>query len=258
MIENPSKNSIVAIPARMGSTRFPGKPLALIAGTTMLARVMASAVAAVGVARTFVATCDQEIATEAENAGVRAVMTSRKHERASDRTAEAVNILEAEGMRIDNILMLQGDEPLIPAEALIRIIGRLTDGGHVEIVNLAGPIVNESDFRDENCIKIVARDDGTAMYFSRAPIPHGADVTAGMLKKQVCAIGFSRSGLRQFGAQTEGFLESAESIDMLRWLEHGGQVHLEQILTPTHPVDVVEDIAVVEALLQAANHSPPG
>jgi len=246
----------IVIPSRMGSSRFPGKPLAMINGKTMLEWVVCNAVEAVGSRGTIVATCDDDIAREAERLGVRAVITSDLHERATDRTAEAVAILESEGLTFDSILMLQGDEPTIPPKDLVTVLKRLSDDPAAEIVNLFSVIGSQEEWEDPNCVKVVANSDGSAAYFSRLPIPHGGNVNSGGAAKQVCAIGFRRGALKKFAAQAPGDLEKAESIDMLRWIEHGGEVHLEQSLTPTHPVDVPEDIALVEGLLKAANYSP--
>lgn len=242
-------SDIVVIPARMGSSRFPGKPLAKILDTPMLGWVISHAVEAVGAENTFVASCDQEILSYAASLSVRGVLTSASHERASDRTAEAVNVLEAEGKKIDLVLMLQGDEPAIPSAALLSVFERFGADEDVKIVNLSGPILSPAGSSDPNAIKVVAREDGTALYFSRLPIPHGGDFSHGDYRKQVCAIGFRREALRDFAELSEGVLERCESIDMLRWLENGRDVHLVRISEATHPVDVEADISVVESIL---------
>lgn len=249
MLTAEESSNIIVIPCRMGSTRFPGKPLALIRGRTMLAWVVGNAVDAVGDRNVFVATCDSEIVDESEKLGVRAIMTSNRHDRASDRTAEAVDVLEAEGKTIDSVLMLQGDEPTLLPEELLAAMGRLTSDSNVEIINLVGPIQSDDEWRDPNCIKVVADQDGRALYFSRLPVPHGGSEGSGLLTKQVCAIGFTRDALSLFARMAPSKLEEAESIDMLRWRENGRPVHLEPISVTTHPVDVAGDIAIVEAIL---------
>ena len=249
-ITDTSRN-IIVIPCRMGSTRFPGKPLTPIHGRSMLDWVVSNAVDAVGRDNTFVATCDVEIMNEAKTVGVRAIMTSDQHDRASDRTAEAVDVLEAEGETIDSVLMLQGDEPTLMASELLSAIHRLDLDSQVEIVNLMGPIASAAEWKDPNCIKVVVDRAGTALYFSRLPIPHGAGVESGVLMKQVCAIGFRRDALALFAQMYPCALEEAESIDMLRWLENGRTVHLEPIMVKTHPVDEPKDVPVVEEILTA-------
>lgn len=251
-------DDLVVIPSRMGSSRFPGKPLAMIDGKTMLERVVLNAVEAVGTQSTIVATCDAEICREAERLGIRAIMTSQLHQRASDRTAEAVKKLESEGLTFKSVLMLQGDEPLISAFDILSVLGRLSRDAEAQIVNLTGVIRSPEEWFDPNCVKVVEKYGGEAVYFSRLPIPHGADLNAGFVRKQVCAIGFRRSALDRFVALTPGPLEQVESIDMLRWIEHGGEVHLEKTLTRTHPVDVPEDINAVEALLRSPSPRESG
>jgi 3-deoxy-manno-octulosonate cytidylyltransferase (CMP-KDO synthetase) len=241
---------IVVIPARMGSSRFPGKPLANIAGKSMLAWVVENAVLAVGQNNTFVATCDEEIMSEALQLGVQGVKTSPLHERATDRTAEAVSILESVGAKLSSVVMLQGDEPTIRADSILAVLNRLEADPSVEIVNLAGPVSSLGEWGDPNCIKVVARSDGTALYFSRLPIPHITGVEFSLAVKQVCAIGFNLPALRTFAGMIPTALEESESIDMLRWLENGGKVHLEPIHYITHAVDVEQDIARVEEILQ--------
>jgi 3-deoxy-manno-octulosonate cytidylyltransferase (CMP-KDO synthetase) len=242
-------SDIVVIPARMGSSRFPGKPLARILGKPMLGWVISHAADAVGRENTYVASCDEEIISYADSLSVRGILTADTHERASDRTAEAVDYLESEGNRIRHVLMLQGDEPAIPAPALLSVFERLNADDAVEIVNLTGSLASTKGVSDPNAIKVVARFDGTALYFSRLPIPYGGGIEEGSFRKQVCAIGFTRDALRRFSALGEGRLERDESIDMLRWLEHGNNIHLVEISLETHPVDVKEDIEVVESIL---------
>ena len=242
----------------MGSTRFPGKPLARISGRSMLSRVIENSVSAFGKANTMVATCDDVISSEAELLGVRAIMTAATHERATDRTAEAVRVLEGEGEQISTVIMLQGDEPLIPPRALKSLGDRLASDPKVEIVNLGGPIRSVRELKDPNCIKVVTRLDGRALFFSRANFGYDSPDAITNISKQVCAIGFQRSALAEFASLQEGQLEKEESIDMLRWLENGREIYMEHILTHTQPVDVPADIGEVEKLLQIAKQDQTG
>lgn len=240
---------VVVIPARMGSTRFPGKPLAEILGEPMLHWVVRNSVNAVGASRTFVASCDLEIIRAANSMGVRGVLTSSSHERASDRTHEAVESLINEGVRIENVLMLQGDEPTIGPENILLGIETLKKNEGNSIVNLMGEISNREEWENPNTIKVVVREDLSALYFSRSPIPHGLETFPTETYKQVCAIGFTLSALREFSSLTPGALEVTESVDMLRWLEHGRTIKMVKIRAHTHPVDVAGDIAEVEEIL---------
>lgn len=246
------EKSAIVIPVRMGSTRFPGKPLAKILGLPMLEWVINHSVQAIGHERTFVATCDTEIMDLADSLGVRSLLTSNQHERATDRTAEAVDILEAEGWDFENILLLQGDEPTIPPEMLKLAIETMFQNPTISILNLVGPIVSEKEWLDPNCIKILSSRESEAIYLSRLPLPHGGIIGDSQVQKQVCAIGFRREDLRKFSLLDPTPLEISESIDMLRWIENGGVVTLKNIESRTHPVDHPHDIQTVESILSAA------
>jgi 3-deoxy-manno-octulosonate cytidylyltransferase (CMP-KDO synthetase) len=247
------ENSAIVIPVRMGSTRFPGKPLARILGQPMLEWVVRHSIEAIGQDRTIVATCDAEIVDLAKTLGVKSVVTSDAHERATDRTAEAVGILEGEGLLLENVLMLQGDEPTIKPDALRLALDSLGQQPPISIVNLVGPISSDEEWRDPNCIKVVRTNSNKAVYFSRFPIPHGGEIGKTQVLKQVCAIGFKRSALREFANLTPTALEIAESIDMLRWIENGRPIYLQEVSTRTHPVDHPHDIDVVEEILKSSS-----
>lgn len=238
------------IPVRMGSKRLPGKPLVALSGKPMLHYVVKSAVAAFGKANCFVATCDQEIVAQAEVEGVQAVRTSSEHERASDRTAEAIDLLELQGRAIETVVMLQGDEPVIRPESLRELGDLMENDRTITIANLAGPILSQGEWENPNTIKVVRSQNHAALYFSRTPIPYFSGKSE-IRMKQVCAIGFSRDALRDFSSLPATPLEVEESIDMMRWLENGRSVQLLPIVYETHAVDVVEDIAIVEALLDS-------
>lgn len=241
--------TVVVIPARMGSSRFPGKPLAPVLGRPMLDWVISNSVNAVGRELTFVASCDREILDFATSVGVRGILTSASHERASDRTHEAVEILVKEGVDIDYVLMLQGDEPTISSDDIQRAIRALRQPTSPGIVNLMGRISSRAEWEDPNTIKAVVRNDLSALYFSRSPIPHGLSSPEGKAHKQVCAIGFSVPSLKAFSLMDPDPLEETESIDMLRWLANGRDIQMVSIDSITHPVDVASDILEVERIL---------
>ena len=242
---------IIVIPVRMGSSRFPAKPLTEILGVPMVLRVLRQAQEVADVSHVAVATCDSEIREVVEAAGGLCIMTSAQHERASDRTAEAVAILEREiGKTFDRVLMLQGDEPCILAGHMRRLLDKLKvrEAG-CSVANLLGPIGSLAEKDDPNCIKVTCDRQGRAMYFSRSAIPHGSGLSAPLTGKQVCAIGFEREALRLFSNLDQSDLERIESIDMLRFLENGEPVLMVPITDMTHAVDIPEDVVVVESLL---------
>lgn len=241
----------IVIPSRLGSSRFPNKPLAPILGTPMVELVHRHASLVPGVDTVAVATCDQEIFDLIERAGGTAVMTSESHQRASDRTAEAVLALEIErGQAYDIVVMLQGDEPAITPQQMVQIIDVMTVDPSIHVTNLYGMISSEREFKDPNCIKVVTNLTNDAVYFSRLPIPHGASFDDPAVGKQVCAIGFRRDYLMQYLKLEPTELEVLESIDMLRVLQHGESVRMVRTTQPTQSVDVPEDISLAEALLK--------
>lgn len=235
------------IPARMGSSRFPGKPLAPILGRPMIEHVIRRALMCERLDAVYVATCDVEIKRAVEAFGGAVIMTSSAHERASDRVAEA-----AESFDSDIIVMIQGDEPMITPEMIVAAASPMLTDSSIECVNLARRIENREEYLNRNTIKVVMNQFGDALYFSRSPIPAIDFEDAGRppVFKQVCVIGFRREFLRKFASLAPTPLERAESIDMLRILEHGGRVRLVETETDTHAVDTPEDLLLVEKMMK--------
>jgi 3-deoxy-manno-octulosonate cytidylyltransferase (CMP-KDO synthetase) len=196
----------------------------------------------------YIATCDQEIADAAHRFGGKVVMTSRSHQRASDRMAEVAGSVHA------NIYVLvQGDEPMIAPEMIDLALGPLLEDESVLCTNLAAPILSEEDFEDPNTVKVVMSASGDALYFSREPIPTRQRLWFGAVRayKQVCVIPFRREFLLRYTALAPTPLEEAESIDMLRALEHGYRIRLVKMDYATQSVDTPADLARVERLLES-------
>lgn len=246
---------IGVIPARMGSTRFPGKPLAPLKGKTLLEHVWLRTKQCSALDDVLVATCDKEIVEAVTRFGGRAVMTSASHERASDRVAEAVGALAA-----DVVVMVQGDEPMIVPEMIDQALAPLLNEPAVVCSNLAAPIRSEAEFKDPNTIKVVMGSNGDALYFSREPIPSSLRMAFDKLPvfKQVCVIPFRKDFLLRFAKLTPTPLEQAESIDMLRALEHGYPVRLVPTQHRTQSVDTPADLALVESLMQSSRRDEDG
>ncbi|MBW1980796.1 MAG: 3-deoxy-manno-octulosonate cytidylyltransferase [Deltaproteobacteria bacterium] len=239
---------IAIIPARMGSSRFPGKPLAPILGLPMIEHVYRRTAMCDILDEVLVATCDQEIMAAVEAFGGKAVMTSASHQRASDRVAEAASKLSA-----DIVVMVQGDEPMTYPEMIATSTAPLRSGDRrIACVNLAGRIQTEEEFVDPNTIKVVMDLEGFAVYMSREPIPsrHLQPFAQLPVYRQVCIIPFTTESLQEFSRLPPTPLEVAESIDMLRFIEHGRKVKMVETTYATHPVDTPEDLHLVEALLQ--------
>ena len=224
------KPRVVAIvPARMASTRYPGKPMAAIRGVPMIGHCYFRTALAKTVDETWVATCDRAIHDYIRSVGGKAVMTRDTHERCSDRCAEAMLKIEAEtGKRIDIVAMVQGDEPLVWPEMIDDAVRLLLEDPACPIACLMGEIATEAEFEDPNCVKVVADLNGRALYFSREPIPSRRKSGAKSLPRyrQVPIIPFRRDYLLRFNALPPTPLEVAESVDLMRCVEHGDPVRL--------------------------------
>ncbi len=242
---------LALIPARMGSSRFPGKPMADILGKPMIGHVYERVVQNSLLAMTAVATCDQEIFGYIQEVGGKAVMTGSHHERASDRCAEALQILEQEGYGFDIVVMVQGDEPMTHPDMITEAVQPMLDDPTILITNLLGKIKSLEEFEDRNCIKVVCDLKGNAMYFSREPIPTRSKESDVPMAKQVCIIPFKRDFLFEYTKMTPTPLEIAESVDMMRILEHGLEVRMVPTRHDTHAVDTPDDLVRVEQMMQS-------
>ena len=241
---------VAIIPARLGSSRFPGKPLAPLLGRPMIEHVFRRAALCERLDAVYVATCDDEIRSVVEEFGGSVLMTSAAHERASDRVAEAAERIEA-----DIVVMIQGDEPMVTPSMILTATAPMLQDSSVECVNLACRITNREEYMDRNTIKVVMNLNGDALYFSRSPIPAlSFPIVSGNVRppvfKQVCVIPFRRDFLREFARLPPTPLEQAESIDMLRVIEHGRNVRLAETTFATHAVDTPEDLRLVETLMK--------
>jgi len=239
--------SIAIIPARMGSSRFPGKPMAPICGVPMVGHCYFRTQMCADLSGTYVATCDQEIRDYVESIGGEVIMTSATHERASDRTAEAMLEIEKRiGSKIDIVVMVQGDEPMVTPTMISQALAPFQDV-NVNVVNLMSRISTVSEFEDPNEIKVVVDKKDNAIYFSREPIPtRKKGVTDVPMLKQVCIIPFRRDYLIQFNSMDETQLERIESIDMMRIVENGDQVKMVMTDAESYSVDTLEELKSVE------------
>lgn len=244
-------NIVAIIPARMGSSRFPGKPLAPILGMPMIGHVYLRSAMSDAISSCWVATCDQEIVDYVESIGGKAVMTADTHERASDRCAEAMlKIEEQTGQKIDVVVMVQGDEPLVTPSMITTAVKALQNSKEAGVACLMGPITDYEDFIDPNEIKVVAALDGKAVYMSREPIPtNKRGATEGPWLKQICIIPFTREYLLKFNDTPPTHLEIAESIDLNRCLECGHVVQMAMTEDESISVDTPDDLKEAEKAL---------
>lgn len=248
----------VLIPARLGSTRLPDKPLADIAGRPMVVRV-AERAAASGALRVVVAADDARILRACAEHGVQSVLTRSDHASGSDRLAEACALLGLDGN--DVVVNVQGDEPLI-APALVRRCAELLDERADCVMSTAAhPITQLDEYLNPNVVKVVLDAAGRALYFTRAPVPwwrdgHAAGVhslpTPAPLR-HVGLYGYRARFLRRFPALPPAPLEQCEALEQLRVLWHGQRIAVH--VAPEGPgpgVDTPEDLARVRALFAAA------
>ena len=243
-------NIIALIPARMGSSRFPGKPMAKILGKPMIGHVFENVRHNKLLNDVVVATCDKEIYDHIESIGGKAIMTSNEHERASDRCAEALLIIEnEENIKFDIVVMVQGDEPMIKSEMITEALNPIINNPNILVTNLLGKIEDNSEFEDPNCIKVVCDLKYDALYFSREPIPTRSKSKNIPMGKQICIIPFRRDFLIQYNNLKPTPLEIVESIDMMRILENGMKVRMVPTEYNTYAVDTEGDLRKVEKLL---------
>ena len=244
--------AIGIIPARMASSRLPGKPLVPICGIPMVGHVYFRSKMSQALDEVYIATCDQEICDYASSIGATGIMTADTHERATDRSAEAMEKIEAmTGEKADVVVIIQGDEPLLVPQMVDDVIAPLQEDPEVMVANLMSPLKNQEEFEDPNEVKVVVDKNGFALYFSREPIPSvkkgGENIP---MMRQLCIMPFRRDFLLTFNNLPPTPLEIIESIDMLRLLENGYKVKIVPTKSDSYSVDTPEDLAKVEQLMK--------
>ena len=246
---------LVLIPARMGSSRFPGKPMAKILGKPMIGHVYENVIRNKIITDAAVATCDDEIYKYIESINGRVVMTSSSHVRASDRCSEALLTLEKENnCKYDIVVMVQGDEPMLHHEMITDAVYPMLSDEIIQVTNLLGKIESQEEFSDRNCIKVVVKLNGDALYFSREPIPTNPIVGNLASGKQICVIPFRRNFLVEYSRLAPTPLEISESVDMMRVLEHGMNVRMIPTKYKSHAVDTPSDLLHVENMMKNKIH----
>jgi 3-deoxy-manno-octulosonate cytidylyltransferase (CMP-KDO synthetase) len=241
------------IPARFASTRFPGKPLAMINGVSMIQRVYGQAKCASMLSQVVVATDDHRIMDHVVSFGGVAVMTSSEHPSGTDRCAE---VLKQAGQDWDAVINIQGDEPYIHPEQIDQVASQLHVQG-CQIATLIKPVASKEEFLNVNVPKVVVGEYGQALYFSRQPIPHldPAQIPVAIANQQL----FRHIGIYGYQAQTLTAisslqpvnLERMESLEQLRWLYHGYAIHVGITHLDNHAVDVPEDVLRLEQIFKA-------
>jgi len=239
------------IPARYASTRFPGKPLALIHNKPMIQHVFERCKEA-DLDEVYVATDDERIKNAVENFGGKVIMTNPNHASGTDRCAEAARTINLKNK--DYVINIQGDEPFIRKEE-INLLANMLDNQKVQIATLAKPISNHEEFINPNKVKVVFTKSNQALYFSRSPIPHNA-----LLKLQVTSnesqsilhsfkhlgiYAYRNDILQQITQLPVSTLEETEKLEQLRWLENNYTIHVSVCHHESIAVDTPEDLGLV-------------
>jgi 3-deoxy-manno-octulosonate cytidylyltransferase (CMP-KDO synthetase) len=244
--------TIAIIPVRMGSSRFPGKPLKKINGVPMVELIYKSISENKSLSKVVVATCDKVIFNHIKSMNGEVVMTSKKHQRASDRTAEALVKCEKKYKKKFNVVvMVQGDEPMVDKFMIQKSIEPFKKNKKINVVNLISKIKNKKIMMDPNSIKVVKNLKNEALYFSRSPIPYNNKSKSFYGYKQVCVIPFKRDFLLKYIDLKPTELEKIESVDMMRILENDYIVNLVEISKETFPVDTLNDLKNVIKIINA-------
>ncbi len=240
---------LVVIPARYASTRFPGKPLAPIAGKPMIQHVVEHVRLASLPSRIIVATEDERIKSAVEAFGGDAILTRPDHRTGTDRIAEVATHIPA-----DIYMNVQGDEPLIDPGTVDAVAAAMVDDDSIQLATPCSAITLPGEIMDPNVVKVVLDFDGQALYFSRAPIPWVRDTgdrVAARHWKHIGLYGYRRDALLEFPTLPPGELERIEQLEQLRWLENGFRMHVVETMYNAVSVDVPVDIQRVEKLLQS-------
>ncbi|MDQ6960933.1 MAG: 3-deoxy-manno-octulosonate cytidylyltransferase [Mariprofundaceae bacterium] len=233
---------IVAIPARYESTRFPGKPLALLAGKPMIQHVVDRALAA-EVGEVVVCTDDVRIAQAVDGAVV--CMTSPDHQSGSDRISEMIEEYDC-----DLVINVQGDEPLIQAKAIRQVVQPLFQNDEIAMATLAHPIHRQEELDNPNVVKVVCDAQGNALYFSRAAIPYPRTRISSALR-HIGLYAYRRDFLLSYAKLSSCAAEEAEQLEQLRVLYHGYKIAVSVGDFACQGVDTPQDLLVAEAALLA-------
>lgn len=246
---------IGVIPARMASTRYPGKPLEPILGMPMIGHVYKRSKMSTLLSEVYIATYtfDKEIIAYGESIGAKVIAIDTEYPGASGITGHVMLEVEKQtGKMVDIVVMIQGDEPMITPEMIDMAVQPMLTDASLEVVNLMAPIDTDEEHNDPNCPKVVVDKNNNALYFSREPIPSQKKWKGGVFPrwKQVCIIPFRREAIIRFNELEPTVLERVESIDMNRLLENDHRVHMVPENIVTQCVDTPADLLKVEHLMQ--------
>lgn len=232
------KSWCIIIPARYGSTRFPGKPLADLNGKTMIQRVYEAAKSAQGCADVVVATDDVRIAEHVQSFG-KVIMTHAEHPSGTDRCMEAY---EKSGLNCDIVVNIQGDEPFIKPEQIALLVAQF-ENPEVKIATLKKAIYDHEEIDNANVVKVVTDVNGKALYFSRSRIPYNRDnFEHSQYYRHLGMYAYRADALSEITKLQQGMLEETEKLEQLRWLENGFHISVAETHWQSPAVDTPEDL----------------
>lgn len=238
--------SIVIIPARYKSTRFPGKPLVKLLGKPMILWVAELSARAIGKENVYIATDDDRISAVVERAGYNSVITSNQCQTGTDRLAEVASKIEA-----DIYVNVQGDEPMVDPNDILAIIKEKEQYPNY-VINGCCPLDKNEDPENINIPKVIFTEDGRMVYMSRRPLPgyKSPENAPDRYFKQVCIYAFNREELLAYGEYArKSELEQAEDIEILRFLEWDQKIRLVHTRPGSLAVDIPEDVVLLEKKL---------
>jgi len=237
----------IGIPARFASSRFPGKPLADLAGKPMITHVIEKALLA-NIGPVFVATDDERIAKTARAAGCNVFISQNDHQSGSERLAEAVLDMDC-----DIIINVQGDEPLIDPAAIQAVIQPFHRDPSLNMATLAHPLLRAEDLHDPNVVKVVCNAKGNAMYFSRSAIPYPRSLQTQIALQHVGLYAYKKDFLLNYPKLTACPSENSEQLEQLRVLHHGHAIAVSIGNFHCLGIDTPEDLKRAEQILQTNN-----
>lgn len=247
---------LAVIPARFASTRFPGKPLAVLGGKPVIQWVWDSLAAVEELAGAVVATDDERIVEAVQQFGGRAMMTSAEHRSGTDRCGEVLRRLEEAGEHYDVVVNVQGDEPFTRRSQIQSLIACFADAG-TQIATLKTAVRSSEELLSPNNVKVICTEAGRAVYFSRQPIPHlrGAAVEQWLERqpyyKHIGIYAFRAETLKEVVRLKPSPLEVSESLEQLRWLENGYAIQVRETESANIGIDTPEDLTEAERQLLA-------
>ena len=239
------------IPARMAATRFPNKPLKKIMGIPMIEHVYERSKLFKNWENLFLTTCDKEIKKFCSTKNIPVIMTSKKHKRCLDRVYEAASKIKGIKDR-DIVVCVQGDEPMMKTEMIENVLKPINKNKKINATVLAMDIIEESQFKDKNAVKIIHKISGEVLYTSRAPIPYTENFSKKTKAKRIYGIfAFRWHSLKKFYFTKPSFLEVSEACDSNRICDnHGGQFIAKQRYEDSFSVDTAKDLKKVEKYLK--------